>query len=1021
MKNLTITPLSLIRRDGLRRVDVTAVTERAAHYELSVFSGETLICKSDLALPSGKRKATLWLELPREDFESRWEIRDRSGELVTKVEFLCKKPREWTFYVMVSSHTDIGLHNSQYIQRQTCTTFIKKAMELCDVTDSRPEESRYRYTLEGSWVLSNFLADNSPEDSRRLLDYINSGKIGVCAGVAGNHTQVYGFEELCRSAYSRKWLAERGVETKTLTMIDNNGISPSIIQPYADAGFENIIFAPNHWNPLMSTVWHCDRSIPGYPWYSHAGGGGSRCDVCYDSEIPMLFWWESEYGKRLLVWSSTQYDHGGKYFGLAPYGNPLETTEEEMAAHLPELEARYPYDLWLLANYGDDQSPSLGFVDSVTKWNERYEFPKLRLLGNPDEPFRLVRERFGDEIPTLRGDITGGWYQHPLSAADLLADKLNADRALANAEKFASIAALKSDYLYPESRFNRAWAALIMNDEHSYGTSGYQGRRVYETWIGHRDWIEKAAKTASEESESALKALGKAIEGDGERVLVFNPSAFARTERLIDNGECIAELPPFGWTTVSVDRFVASEPTITEFDAPPTIENDFYRVRFAENGSLAEIYDKSLGRVLNSGNCNEMLYTRDNHVSFSTPERARFRVIRGLNETRVEIRTREASSGADIFTEVILPKFEKRIDIDNRLTHIRDMVNSDRYKRYLYFGFPFDVKKARRVCELGGVEAEYAVDVTGHGTDVYMAAHEYCAIDSSEGWGVGFIQLDSQLVEFDYIHPDKTDFANAGEGSALYSYVANDWLQMHLPGGNSFNLRLRYTITSYEGDHVSAKLERLAERLANPPLTLRLNGKSDGNLPSEMSLIESSARLVGLSRAHNGVLTARFYSRTTPEVRTDFALEGNLKAGFSTLTLACETLATRPERVREPLEIGGVETGLVTEPRAARGENDGMLYLLWGKCASEELAYYELYRGEREDFEADDSSFVARVEPEEYVVGRFIDEGLEVDKRYYYRVRAVDKRGNKGELSRVFSALTKESSVGVVQNPDHSS
>ena len=85
-----------------------------------------------------------------------------------------------------------------------------------------------------------------------------------------------------------------------------------------------------------------------------------------------------------------------------------------------------------------------------------------------------------------------------------------------------------------------------------------------------------------------------------------------------------------------------------------------------------------------------------------------------------------------------------------------------------------------------------------------------------------------------------------------------------------------------------------------------------------------------------------------------------------------------------------------------------MLYILWGKCKSPDVAYYELFRGNTPDFTADSTTLIAKPEPEEYVVGRYIDNGLKTNTRYYYRVRAVDKNGEKGPLSKVFSALTKE-------------
>jgi len=43
---------------------------------------------------------------------------------------------------------------------------------------------------------------------------------------------------------------------------------------------------------------------------------------------------------------------------------------------------------------------------------------------------------------------------------------------------------------------------------------------------------------------------------------------------------------------------------------------------------------------------------------------------------------------------------------------------------------------------------------------------------------------------------------------------------------------------------------------------------------------------------------------------------------------------------------------------------------------------------------------------ESYFVGRYLDQGLKPATRYRYRVRAVDKKGKKGILSREFSGET---------------
>lgn len=328
IKNFQVTVLPMVTRTGLQRIELSYNSSIAAHLRLQVFEGNGdmiggMVADVPVAIDGGKKKTVRMLPEPEKSFPAVWKIIGREGEEIACTKAFWEKPRELTLYVMVSSHTDIGLHNSPYIQRERSEEFLDRAKKLCDETASRKEEDRYRYTMEGTWFFGNYEMDRGKEATEELVrDYIKTGKIGLCSGVAGNHTQVYGLEEMCRSTYEKKRLREDwDIDCRTLSMIDNNGMSMALIQPYADAGYENIIFAPNQWNPIESSVWDMDKlkcEYGGYRFNPNAGGGGSRIDVGYDSALPMVFYWEDNNRNRLLVWASTQYNHGGASFGLFP-------------------------------------------------------------------------------------------------------------------------------------------------------------------------------------------------------------------------------------------------------------------------------------------------------------------------------------------------------------------------------------------------------------------------------------------------------------------------------------------------------------------------------------------------------------------------------------------------------------------------------------------------------------------------------------------------------------------------------
>jgi len=1039
IKELHINPTSLVTHDARQLVLISAWFERTAHLYLTVYrDGQRVVEPVPFAASGGQTQVRVLLPVQTETFDAVWEITDGQG-MVERVNECWTKPREWTLYVMVSSHTDIGLHNSQYIQRFNSERFIDEASALCDETEQYAPCDRYRYVMEGTWFWNNYGMDRGQEAAERIVEaYIKPGKMGVCCGVAGNHIHTYGLEELCRSAYERKRLEENwGIESRTMSMIDNNGMPMSMLQPYADAGYRNIIFSPNQWNPLPSTIWPMDPEIPGGTWNTNASGGGSRIDVRYASNLPMVFEWESGNGRRLTVWCCTQYHWGGFAFGLFPtngdrsrmFSNLTQAkdwAELQMARQLEQLEARYPYDLWLLVCYGDDQAPGLDLQEQIRDWNRRWKWPKLCMLGNPDAPFEELRARFGDQIPVLHGDITGGWYQHPLTVPELMAEKYEADRALAGAEKWATVAGiLDGDYAYPAEDFRRAWDYLLFNDEHSYGTSGYQGRRVYETWMQHRDWIGKAGRTACRERDGALRTIAEKIAVRKACVAVFNETAQERCEWIFTgDGEkaAVVTVPPFGYCTAALDAFSPLQTVREALDAPPVVENRYYRVEFAENGSMSSIFDKLLGRELldrqNVYRANEIVYTRDNHKTFLTPENASFTLERSAYGITVTVRCEIQNLGAEIVQVITLPEHEKRIEIENRLNHVRDMVNKNRYYRYLYFAFPFLVENCRRLCHLGGTVAEYAKDVTGHGTDVYMAAHEWCCSENDD-FGAALLMRDTQLVEYDHIHPDKTDFGAAGAGSQIFSYAANDWLQMHTPGGSHLDYRFRYAITSYAGGYERAGIPHMAERFVTPVQTLQLPAQA-GSLPAlrhSFLEIDPEMRFVCLKRADDGRgIIARIIgdAESCPVSGMDAERvcidetpwNGAPTAGFAAWRLEAQ-LRLR-ERPPEPIGGGMRYTGLITEPMAAAGEGKGHLYLLWGANTQPDFSHYRLYRSRKPGFVPDETTFLADIPPEEYCVGRYEDTGLEDHAWYYYRFCPVDTRGVCGPMSAEFGAVTRE-------------
>lgn len=845
VKQWDVTPTSLISCDDppLQKIEITVECRDVLNAcVLKVFVGERLLAEQALGtLKVGTNGVSVLLPEPAKTLETRWVLADASNQTVAEKKLTWTTPRHWTLYVVKSAHVDIGLHDSQYKQRFMTVGFIDQARRLADQTAEWPEASRYRYVIEGLWWWLNYPEDRSERAAAEIVEkYVKPGIFGIGASHSGNRTEAYGAEELCRSAYCIQQTRDRwNLPMDAMLMVDNNGITWPLVTAYADAGVKYLGFFPNAWNPI--TV------------------GGSRVDVGWDSKWPHLFYWLGPDAKsRILVWADPHYIDTGHAFGIRTCEGRTkqistpDSVAPQMAKQLALLESRYPYDVWLVPNYEDNETPNLNFPALAKAWNARWRWPELRTVGNLSEPFREVEKRFGDKIPTLRGIMTAGWAQHPVSTPTLLAMKREADRLLPTAEKLATLAHLNNaEFVYPAVAFRRAWDALVCNDEHGYGTSAYKGRPVYDTWIQKRDWIERALATAEKESSRALKALADRVSVDAPAIFVFNPTLQPRAETVeIELPESCAKLcsvrcpdgssapavaenrrlvfktsniPPLGYSLFALSQGAAAEVSKKPSAEPPSIENAFYRVTFGADGTIISLFDKQLNRELVDAaapyRCNQFVYTKDANKSFTSPSHARFEVETSPLARTVIARLEDSVSGAAIEQRVTLPTHEKRVDIDNQLNHVSGLAENHRWYYFGYYAFPFAVPSGEFKIGLNGCDADPYKDQTGHGTDTYHAPRDWSYVGNGK-FGVALVQLDSQLIECGKIHEKKNTFGECPATSHLYAYVFNNWLYGHAyePGSSHMNLRYRYVITSAAGSFRDADVARFAERAVTPLL-----------------------------------------------------------------------------------------------------------------------------------------------------------------------------------------------------------
>ena len=129
--------------------------------------------------------------------------------------------------------------------------------------------------------------------------------------------------------------------------------------------------------------------VNGYAWclvdYFHDLGiryvtsGINAARALKPFKVPTPFWWESPSGKRVLAYRADHY-MTGNFHNI--HTQDFELIARELPIYLHQLETDgYPYSSISMQHSGyftDNSPPSTFSCDNIRRWNETYEWPKLR-------------------------------------------------------------------------------------------------------------------------------------------------------------------------------------------------------------------------------------------------------------------------------------------------------------------------------------------------------------------------------------------------------------------------------------------------------------------------------------------------------------------------------------------------------------------------------------------------------------------------------------------------------------------
>jgi hypothetical protein len=544
---------------------------------------------------------------------------------------------------------------------------------------------------------------------------------------------------------------------------------------------------------------------------------------------------------------------------------------------------------------------------------------------------------------------------------------------------------------------------------------------------------------------------------------------------LRDGGELVfvaSDVPSLGYRSFAV--VPAPEPTgksaAAMANGTDRLENRFYRIRFdSATGAITSIFDKELNVELVDQAAphkfNEYLYERYETSDIKAgskwyrAEKAEMRGSVGPVSARMTVRP-SAVGASDIEQTVTLYDDLKRIDftleIDkspsgrDALTPWMGVMN----KESVYVALPWQVPDFSIHHEVPGAVEEPVKDLFEGACTAYYAVRHFSDA-SNPRYGVTVSSPENSLVEYGRPRscpnpltsgmPYEMDMKPPAN-SRMYLYLMNNAFDTNIPLSQTGPVRFTYSIRSHEGDWKAGRADQFGWETLNPLLAKVVTKKQNGPLP------EASASFLAIDKPNVVCTTIKPAEANGRGIVLRFvetqgqATTAKFKAAFlGTIGQAIETNLL--EQDRRPIAVGsggeieialapfGVKTvRLLSQPVAlvppttlsVKPLSDKEIALSWQAPAAprEQIGYYRVYRGTAPDFKPGLLNLVARSSDTSVVdrptlhFGGWINNRVEPETTYYYRVAFVDRWNNESPASEAVKATTvKSSEVCAKPNP----
>jgi alpha-mannosidase len=384
--------------------------------------------------------------------------------------------RQWKIYIAASAHTDIGYTDLQEKVYAIHNANTEAAIKAADQIPG------FKWNLEVGFQ-GPLYQSQGVDAGKTLTEKLKSGRLGLGGLYLNLLTGLCSGEELAQALVRpQEFGRAAGAKVEALNLTDVPTAVGTLPMLMSQAGVKYFAGGANE---KQGPPFRADKRVWQRP-----------------------FWWESPDGSRVLALICWGYAQTAKLNVI--------TSVPDMVNRLPgwlKAQEDQPFDaIYFYGSTDDNSRMDPGFAQLASDWNAQYDYPQI-IVSRVDEYFHYIEDRYGANLPVIRGDFGSYWEDGAGSSALETAVSRWAKSRLESASALQALTTAHRVGSYDTAAMKAAMENLLFFEEHTWGwrssVSEPDSEQTRRQWATKSAFALDAAKSADKLADAASTAIAK--------------------------------------------------------------------------------------------------------------------------------------------------------------------------------------------------------------------------------------------------------------------------------------------------------------------------------------------------------------------------------------------------------------------------------------------------------------------------------------------------------------------------------